>query len=440
MTISECLVLQVGNIAFNNTENPYKIISCQDSAIGRHIHILSRVMDIVIHLPLKDYMNGKFIMPIAQDRAKLSVYPSLQNAIDNQNEHIEIDGIVLLARQSRNGNDKNSISFELKIGDKTALIEKQYMDASQTISDTGFNKHLRTVLSQNGFDDVVKNIIPARSGISFVGDSVDVKTQGFDDITLNQTNQKTISPNQTVGNYLEALCNEAQVMLTTNIYKGKEYLYCLDTSQVAIGYARQDYNKAGFGNKIQTINDNYNTDNQYPIIIDTDFQIDFMKIYNTIDIHQQHNSQNYGELGEITTVKLTEKVSKIGYEITKNQLLKLRFSFEMRENRNGLATNDYGEYLIRQLMAQHMFLIYTVKGFFCNQNQDLSKLIRWQFAAPITINSDILERNPTFSNQAMYRAKDKWILAGYTLSYDVENGLRTKLYILPNSFPFTEKR
>jgi hypothetical protein len=39
----------------------------------------------------------------------------------------------------------------------------------------------------------------------------------------------------------------------------------------------------------------------------------------------------------------------------------------------------------------------------------------------------------------MYRAKDKWILAGYSLSYNVKNGLRTKLYILPNSFPFTEK-
>ena len=72
--VSECLVLKVGNIAFTNTENPYKIISCQDSGIGRHIYILSRIMDIVIHLPFKDYMAGKFTMPIAQDKAKLSVY------------------------------------------------------------------------------------------------------------------------------------------------------------------------------------------------------------------------------------------------------------------------------------------------------------------------------------------------------------------------------
>ena len=112
----------------------------------------------------------------------------------------------------------------------------------------------------------------------------------------------------------------------------------------------------------------------------------------------------------------------------------------MRENRDGVATNDYAEYLIRQLMAQHMILTYTVKGYFCNRNNDLSKLIKWQFAAPIAINSDILEKNPTFSNQAMYRAKDKWILAGYSLSYNVKNGLQTKLYILPNSFPFTEKK
>ena len=435
--VSECLVLKVGNIAFSNTENPYKIISCQDSGIGRHIYILSRVMDVVIHLPFKDYMAGKFTMPIAQDRAKLSVYPSLQNAIDNLNENIEIEGIVLQSRQLRSN---DSIVFELKIGDKTSLLERHYMDASKTINDTGFNKHLKSVLSQNGFDKIIKNIIPARSSINFINNNVDISTQGLDDVALDKTNQRATSPNQTVANYLESLCNEAKVILTTNIYNGKEYLYCLDTSQVAIGYARQDYNRAGFSNtQIQTINDNYDTTNQYPIILDTDFQIDFMKIYNTIDIHQESNNENYGELGQITTVKLTEKVSKIGYEITKNQLLALRFSFEMRENRDGLATKDYGEYLIRQLMGQHMILTYTVKGYFCNRNNDLSKLIRWQFAAPIAINSDILERNPTFSKQAMYRAKDTWILAGYSLSYNVKNGLRTKLYILPNSFPFTEK-
>ena len=435
--VSECLVLKVGNIAFSNTENPYKIISCQDSAIGRHIYILSRVMDVIIHLPLKDYMAGKFTMPTGQDKVKLSVYPSLQNAIDNKNEHIEIDGIVLKLREERTA---DSIFFELKIGDKTALLENQYMDASRTINDTGFNKHLKSVLSQNGFDKIITNIIPARSSINFINNNVDIITQGLDDVALDKTNQRAISPSQKVGNYLESLCNEAQVMLTTNIYNGKEYLYCLDTSQVAIGYARQDYNRAGLSNtQIQTINDNYDTTNQYPIILNTDFQVDFMKIYNTIDIHQESNNENYGEVGQVTTVKLTEKVSKIGYEITKNQLLALRFSFEMRENRDGLATKDYGEYLIRQLMGQHMILTYTVKGYFCNKNQDLSKLIRWQFAAPIAINSDILERNPTFSKQAMYRAKDTWILAGYSLSYDVKNGLRTKLYILPNSFPFTEK-
>lgn len=384
------------NINNNLTDTNLYIIN---GTLNRQYTNLYGNCNLSLAIPMHNLQARNEILNNIKRGKKIKIY-QYSDQLYSKNKKLLLNGYI--SNVSIQGSTINII-----IGDTTMLLAESHIKPGYNFNSRNFIAVLTNILNAHGFINLIDGIIyPTRKNI-LIGNSANI----------------VAGDKETIASYLQRLCNDLKIYITTIYINNKSYLYCLDTLEVL----QAKYNAIDIDLDITK-----NTSN----IIDYEMNIDYSKISDIITVNNRANILN-GELANISTYS-RGGISLNTYtenKISESDAPPILFTTQIKSNINGFNMRDYATYLFKKQIQSAVRITVKLPGLY----PDLSNPSQeWNIGTLVNIKNDpnnliYNDLKVNFYDVLQGTFGNDFIVAGFEMNFDQQNQ-STTIEIVPSSF------